>query len=258
MPVPWGESSLFLAAGPREPSPGELTPGYRQLEGVDPSSQRETFVAIKTAVENERWRGVPFFLVTGKALAEKKSEVVVRFRSLSAQLSQKLMTLDPALARELEGRLDVPATLRLEIDPRPGVWLEIEGRSLELVADRAGIELMDPYERLFYEAVLGDQSFFVRSDEIEVMWERADPFQVAWNTAAAAPVVPYRAGVAMPAEAVALMGGAAQPPLARNEGPRPNEVTRPSRALRPAPPYSTRSAPSPIAEASLGARPEKG
>ncbi|MGH9051444.1 MAG: glucose-6-phosphate dehydrogenase [Acidimicrobiia bacterium] len=146
--------------------------GYQDVQGVDPASETETFVAAKLYVDNWRWAGVPFFLRTGKAMAEKRSTVTIAFAEPPRQLFPDA---------QLEGF--EPDHLTLELGPREGVSLafmaKMPGFALQLGRAKMefkyqgsfGSEFIQAYERLLHDALVGDRTLFLDAEGIEETWE---------------------------------------------------------------------------------------
>jgi len=145
--------------------------GYTDVAGVAPDSQTETFVALRTEIDNWRWAGVPIFLRAGKALPEKVTEVRLFLRRV------------PGLAFLPERKAAEPNQLVLRIDPEPGLRLQISGQvgdawqdihlDSSFAADLGEPER--PYERLFHAALTGDHQLFARIDSIEETWRIVQP-----------------------------------------------------------------------------------
>ncbi len=155
---------------------GRVIPGYRQEQGVSPDSTTETFVAIKMDIHNWRWRGVPFYLRTGKRLPRKLTQVAVTFRPAPFQVfrtlepesldsNRLLITLQPNEGFALCFSVKTPA--------RP---LSFTSQSLQFDYGRAfGGELPDAYETLLRDVMIGDQTLFVSADFTETAWRLYDP-----------------------------------------------------------------------------------
>lgn len=171
----------------------KTVPGYREENKVSPSSDTETFVAMKVEVENFRWGGVPFYLLTGKRLPAKFTEIVIQFVSLPEVLYFK----------ELRGLK--PNTLHIRIQPMEGVELYFNtkkpGIRNEII--QVGMDFCqncdadavspDAYERLLLDVMKGDSTLFTRWDEVEYAWRFVDSISRAW--AEEKPVFPnYPAG----------------------------------------------------------------
>ncbi|MFM2449263.1 MAG: glucose-6-phosphate dehydrogenase [Pseudomonadota bacterium] len=184
---------------------GKAVPGYLEEVKVPPGSHCETFVALRTEVQNWRWAGVPFYLRTGKRLAARDSQIVVNFR--------------PTPHNIFPGH-NQPNKLVIKLQPEDGLELHLlaaKGTSqsealapvfLDLDFDKAFAEnRVGAYERLLLEAIAGRLNLFVRSDEQEQAWRWVEPILHAWqrdNEASGGPR-PYAAGTWGPAAASALV-----------------------------------------------------
>jgi glucose-6-phosphate 1-dehydrogenase len=189
---------------------GKSVPGYiEDLNSTSKSkidhSNTETFVALKAEIGNWRWSGVPFYLRTGKRLAERVSEIVVAFKPVPHSI------FTAAAGPLAQNRL----VLRLQPDEGVKLWLTIKhpgpgGLRLRHVpldmsfAEAFGVQQPDAYERLLLDVVRGNPTLFMRRDEVEAAWNWADPILAAWAAAAEAPR-PYTSGTWGPSAAVALI-----------------------------------------------------
>ncbi|RXZ64140.1 glucose-6-phosphate dehydrogenase [Pelagerythrobacter rhizovicinus] len=183
----------------------ESVPGYDEELGKD--SDTETYVAIKAHVDNWRWKGVPFYMRTGKRLPERVTEIVVQFRSV------------PHSIFEDKGARMQPNRLVIGIQPEENVHLSLMAKVPGL--DREGIRLRSvpldismpdafsgavrriAYERLLLDLIEGDQTLFVRRDEVEAQWEWIDAIRAGWAEQGLTPR-PYSAGTWGPSAAIAL------------------------------------------------------
>ena len=184
---------------------GKAVPGYDEELGKD--SATETFVALKAHVDNWRWNGVPFYLRTGKRLPERVTEIVVQFRCI------------PFSIFEGRGAKTQPNRLVIGIQPEENVHLSLMAKVPGL--DREGIRLRPvplditmpdafagsvrriAYERLLLDLVVGDQTLFVRRDEVEAQWEWIDAIRAGWGEQGVEPRS-YTAGSWGPSAAIAL------------------------------------------------------
>lgn len=178
---------------------GEPVPAYRDEAGVDPASTTETYVALRLFVNNWRWQGVPFVLRTGKRLAERHTQVVVYFRRPPVHLFR-----DHDRCHVQRNRL----VLRLQPDEGFDLHFEVKqpGQALELATERLHFRyseafgtLPDGYETLLGDVLAGDQTLFVRADEVEAAWRLYAPL-----VASPPAPQPYAAGSWGPAAAEAL------------------------------------------------------
>jgi glucose-6-phosphate 1-dehydrogenase len=187
---------------------GEEVPGYRQEPGVASDSTTETYVALRLWIDNWRWADVPFFLRTGKRLAEKATEIVIRFRPAPHPI------LDV-----VEGDLPAPNVLVLRIQPHEGISLRFEAKTPGLAGPlqqrsmdfdyREAFHTRSPaaYERLLLDAMLGDATLFARTDEVQAAWAIVTPILRGLEAADAPPVETYDAGSWGPPGADALLHG---------------------------------------------------
>ena len=160
---------------------GENVGGYQAEPGVEAKSITETFVAAKFYVDNWRWRGVPFYLRTGKRLKESRSMVAIRFRHPPQQLfrSTPLEALSP---NWIILSIQPEDTMRMEVHVKqPG--LEMNTRVISLNASyRKDDEMpLDAYETLLLDVILGDRTLFIRFDEVEWAWRVVDPILKSWS-----------------------------------------------------------------------------
>jgi glucose-6-phosphate 1-dehydrogenase len=185
---------------------GRAVPGYAAEIGEGKGASRtETFVALRLDVDNWRWAGVPFYLRTGKRLAERRSEIVVEFRSVPHLIF-------PPEAGEISSN-----RLVIRLQPDEGIHLALNTKTPapgKLRLQRAALNLSfaetfktrhpDAYERLLTDVLRGNQTLFMRRDEVEWAWRWVEPILEAWAGAGDAPK-PYPAGSWGPAAATALM-----------------------------------------------------
>jgi glucose-6-phosphate 1-dehydrogenase len=183
---------------------GKPVPGYLEEAKVPPGSKTETFVALRTEVENWRWAGVPFYLRTGKRLAARDAQIVVNFRPTPHSIFPGM---------------NQPNKLVIKLQPEDGLELHLLAAkgagqqeslapvSLDLDFDKAFAEnRVGAYERLLLDAIAGRLNLFVRSDEQEQAWRWVEPILDAWerDNASGGPR-PYAAGTWGPAAASALV-----------------------------------------------------
>jgi glucose-6-phosphate 1-dehydrogenase len=160
---------------------GLETPGYRKEKGVPPNSKTETFAALKLFVDNWRWSGMPFYLRTGKFLPQKVSELVVQFRSPPLTLFQK-QCASPVYPNDLIIRVQPDEGISWRLNGKvPGGQLKIKPVALDfLYRTTFKAEPPEAYERLIFDAMVGDQTLFIRGDEAEAAWAVIDPIEQGW------------------------------------------------------------------------------
>jgi glucose-6-phosphate 1-dehydrogenase len=184
---------------------GEAVKGYDADLGKP--SETETFVAIKAYVDNWRWQGVPFFLRTGKRLPERRSEIVIQFKPVPHNVFKERggrlhsNTLIIRLQPEEYVRLLVMAK-EPGLDRR-GITLQEVPLDLSLTTAFAGSRRRIAYERLLLDLIEGDQTLFVRRDEVEAQWKWVDAIRSLWNSTGLKPRN-YGAGSWGPNAAIAL------------------------------------------------------
>jgi glucose-6-phosphate 1-dehydrogenase len=146
--------------------------GYREEEGIDPLSETETFVACKVMIDNWRWAGVPFFLRTGKRLAETRSAVTLAFRDPPKEMFRAAPVdwLDQDhLTLELGPDEGISITF---LAKKPGAEIELAPAQMVFRYEGSFLsDLIGAYERLLHDALIGDRTLFTRGDGIERSWE---------------------------------------------------------------------------------------
>lgn len=180
--------------------------GYREEPGVNPESTTPTYVAMKLMVDNWRWQGVPFYLRTGKRLPKKVSEIAIQFRHVPLLIFQSAAQQTNANVLSLRIQPNEGIALRFEAK-MPGS--ELRTRTVEMdfsYGSSFGVTSADAYNRLLLDAMLGDQTLFTRSDEVEEAWRIVTPALAAWDAPADPASVPqYEAGTWEPTEAEFLL-----------------------------------------------------
>jgi glucose-6-phosphate 1-dehydrogenase len=178
--------------------------GYRQEPEVRNDSATPTYAALRLSINNWRWKGVPFYLRSGKHLAEKQSQIIIQFK-------------EPPLAM-FPMQTMKPNMLVLYLQPDEGVHLRFEAKAPDTVAETRSVDMEfhyaesfgptaipESYERLLLDALQGDASLFTRADEVETAWSLIDPILQGWEMHHAPPLAVYKPGGWGPAEADALM-----------------------------------------------------
>jgi glucose-6-phosphate 1-dehydrogenase len=184
---------------------GMPVPGYRKEPGAGPHSRTETFVAVKAEIDTWRWAGVPFYLRTGKRMADQLAEIVVRFKSIPHSIfAQSTGSFQPNC---LVIRLQPDDGLQLNLMAKtPGDGMRLKPVELELdFSETFRTPRMDAYERLLLDVLRGQLTLFMRSDELEAAWEWVEPILDFWQQGETEPM-PYTAGTWGPAAASALIG----------------------------------------------------
>jgi glucose-6-phosphate 1-dehydrogenase len=173
---------------------GQPVPGYRQEPGVAAESTTETYVALKLSIDSWRWAGVPFYIRTGKRLAKHASEVRIEFKP------PPHITFGRQATRELE-----PNSITVRIQPDEGIVLRFGAKAPAPGMDIRSVDMdfgygrsfgrtvVDAYEHLLVDGMVGDPTHFIRADEVEAAWMIIDPIEERW-TSGLSPLYGYPAG----------------------------------------------------------------
>lgn len=168
-------------------------------------SHTETFVALKAEIENWRWAGVPFYIRTGKRMANKVSEIVIQFREIPHSIFDQAEGAPTANKLVIRLQPDEGVKLFMMIkDPGPG-GMRLREVHLNLsFAQTFEDRMPEAYERLLLDVIRGNQTLFMRRDELEAAWTWVDPIRESWTASSDAPQ-PYTAGTWGPSGSVALI-----------------------------------------------------
>lgn len=152
--------------------------GYCELDGIDPESQTETFIALKCTIDNWRWAGVPFFLRTGKRLAEGQRIISIAFK----EPPRSMFPRDSGVGLQGPDHLtfdlsDASRTSLSFYGKRPGPGMKLDKHSLQFAMDETRHigDVLEAYERLILDAMRGDHTLFTTSEGIEKLWEVSSP-----------------------------------------------------------------------------------
>ena len=183
---------------------GKSVPGYLQEKGVGDNSNTETFVAMKFYLDNWRWQGVPFYVRTGKRMKEKQSSIVIQFKPIphSTFSFGKEGMLPNRLIINIQPAMDI----RLQfMTKKPGLSLSL--KPAEMVFDYFSCSTQSPeaYETLVLDALLGDPTLFMRSDQVEEAWDVVTTIQETWENDKFSSLYKYEAGGWGPEEANELL-----------------------------------------------------
>jgi glucose-6-phosphate 1-dehydrogenase len=204
-PISDEKNRVFRALRPVRPTDvvrGQYD-GYRDEPGVAPDSDTETFVALRCEIDNPRWAGVPFYLRTGKHLAENARVISIAFRSPPQGM------FPPGSGAGAQGpdhlTFDLADASRVSLSfygKRPGAGMNLDKRSLQFELHDAGEHggLLEAYERLIHDALLGDHTLFLSAENIERLWHTSAPLLDD-----PPPLHPYRPGSWGPDAALDLL-----------------------------------------------------
>ena len=178
--------------------------GYRSEDQVNPNSTTPTYAALRLYINNWRWKGVPFYLRSGKNLAEKQSQIIIQFK-------------EPPLAM-FPMQTMKPNMLVLYLQPDEGLHVRFEAKAPDTVSETRSVDMEfhyseafgetaipESYERLLLDAIQGDASLFTRADEVETAWSLIDPILQTWETHQTPSLAGYKPGSWGPTEAYDLL-----------------------------------------------------
>ena len=184
---------------------GQAVPGYDEELGKD--SDTETFVAIKAHVDNWRWKGVPFYLRTGKRLPERVTEIVVQFRCIPHSIfaGRGAQTQPNRLVIGIQPEENIQLSMMAKVPGLDREGIRLRSVPLDIAMDDAfsGAVRRIAYERLLLDLIEGDQTLFVRRDEVEAQWEWIDAIRGLWDSEGITPKT-YTSGSWGPSAAIAL------------------------------------------------------
>lgn len=162
---------------------GEKVPGYREETSVDPHSNTETFAALKFFVDNWRWDGVPFYVRTGKRLHQSASIVSIQFRDVPHKVFPE-EAIDNWRQNRLIISIQPEMSIRLQVQAkRPGLDMVLNTVDMVFNYDETfGKETPEAYETLLLDTIMGDQTLFMRGDQVEAAWELLMPVLQSWET----------------------------------------------------------------------------
>ena len=179
--------------------------GYRQEPGVVADSQTATFAAIRLAVDNWRWQGVPFYLRSGKVISCRTTQIVIQFRnpphmvfagsSRTCEANRLVIQIQPAEGIQLQMETKVPDA---------GMRLRMTDLDFRFQKEFQG-DIPDAYQRLLLDTLQGDASLFARSDEVEAAWTIIDPILAAWQERSQPKLAIYEPGLWGPDESAEWM-----------------------------------------------------
>jgi glucose-6-phosphate 1-dehydrogenase len=182
----------------------DRVPGYLE-EGVDEASNTETFAAVRVDVDNWRWKGVPFYLRTGKRMSKRYTEIVVQFKEVPYQIFAN------------KGRCITPNRLVIMLQPKESIKLKImtkiPGLDEQMHLQEMALDLNIPenaprtpeaYERLLLDVIRDNATLFMRRDEVEAAWKWADPILDEWEAGTVA-LKNYASGSDGPSASIAMI-----------------------------------------------------
>ncbi len=185
---------------------GKAVPAYRSEEKVSPTSNTETFAALKLSIDNWRWAGVPFYLRTGKRLPTRHSTIVVQFKRAPFVLFRDT-TVDRLTTNRIVIHIQPDEGITLHFGAKvPGPIVKVGAVDMDFdYVDHFGEQMSTGYERLLYDCMIGDATLFQRADMVEAGWRVVNPILDIWRAIPARDFPNYPAGSWGPKEADELL-----------------------------------------------------
>ena len=172
---------------------GRQVPGYREEPKVAPNSTTPTWAAVKFAIDNWRWAGVPFYVRSGKRTEARISEIAIEFKRVPhALFGAEAGMLNPNVLR-LRIQPDEGVSLKFEAKI-PGTVMQVESVTMDFPYAQLGAAIQGGYERLLLDVTHGDQTLFTRGDEVEHAWRVVTPLLEAWELGPPRELPTYAAG----------------------------------------------------------------
>jgi glucose-6-phosphate 1-dehydrogenase len=185
---------------------GKHVVGYREEPEVSPDSSTETFAALKLFIDNWRWQDVPFYMRTGKRMAQNVSRAIIQFRPVPHQAFPASASLNWQPNRlEIDIHPDEGINLRF-LAKQPGVSMVLSPQEMHFrYADAFKFDPPEAYETLLLDVMLGDATLFMRADQVECAWKIVDPVLEVWNSVEPYDFPNYPSGSWGPESAEALI-----------------------------------------------------
>ncbi|SOC00049.1 glucose-6-phosphate dehydrogenase [Rhodobacter maris] len=206
-PVPAADIVRGQYAGVKASATRAAQPGYL-ADSENPESRTESYIALKVQVANWRWQGTPFYLRTGKRLRGRASEIAITFKAPPHSIFDEEEARWPENVLVIRLQPDEGMNLKVMIkEPGPGgmrlVQVPLDMSFAEALGEE-GADIPDAYERLVMDVIRGNQTLFMRGDEVEAAWAWTDPIIAGWEARGDKPR-PYDAGSSGPEDALMLM-----------------------------------------------------
>lgn len=184
---------------------GDQVVGYREEPGVNPNSNTETYAAIKFYLDNWRWQDVPFYLRTGKRMQEKTSSITIQFRPVPHSTFPESQA-DSIMPNRLTINIQPQMDIRLRFTAKkPGLEMNLNQAEMIFDYDECSTQTPEAYETLLLDAMQGDATLFMRSDQVEEAWDVITPILEVWESRESINFPNYAAGSWGPETAEALI-----------------------------------------------------
>jgi glucose-6-phosphate 1-dehydrogenase len=203
---PFSEAEVFKNIVRAQYTKGKINDveqqGYLEEENIAPTSTTETFIAGKFFINNERWKGVPFFLATGKCLPKQASVIMIQFKDSPYKIFK-----DDTVANRLLISIQPDQEISLLFESKvPGVQMKLKPVEMDFTYKESYTEATpEAYETLLLDILDGDATLFMRSDQVESAWKVVMPIIDAWKKNPKKQLLKYPAGTWGPAAATSLL-----------------------------------------------------
>ena len=175
---------------------GQQVTGYTEERGVSPTSLTETYVVVKTFVDNWRWAGVPFYLRTGKHLPKRVTEIAIQFKQAPLMLFKRSEAHGQVEPNILVLRIQPDEGISLKFGAKvPGTEMQIRSVNMDFFYGSSFVrEQPEAYERLLLDCMLGDSTLFTRRDEVEAAWTFIQGILDEWKNVPRETILAYESG----------------------------------------------------------------
>lgn len=172
--------------------------GYKADESIPDDSQTETYFELQTAVELPEWTGVPFYIKAGKALDHAEVSIIIKFKDVHDGMFETKSCL--TTGNQVKLTISPEQTISIVLDAKsPGLGFQLETRELAFTCNKGSAEIKNSYEKVLYDAIVGDQMLFTRTDEVLAAWEFITPILEHWHTL---PLHTYQTGSSGPEQSL--------------------------------------------------------
>jgi glucose-6-phosphate 1-dehydrogenase len=174
---------------------GKPVPGYRSEDKVSPSSNTETFAAMKLSIDNGRWADVPFYIRTGKRMPARHSSIVIQFKRAPFMLFRST-SVEKLTTNRIVIHIQPDEGITLHFGAKiPGPIVNMGAVDMDFdYLDHFGEQISTGYERLLFDCMIGDATLFQRADMVEASWRIVSPVQDVWSALPARSFPNYPAG----------------------------------------------------------------
>jgi glucose-6-phosphate 1-dehydrogenase len=154
--------------------------GYKNENGVDPKSQTDTFFQLKLNINNKRWKDVPIFIQSGKALSVKKAQIKITFKKVESCVCP----VDDVCHYGNSITIDIQPEEKITLSfwaKKPGLSLGVEERELSFNYHNNLLPIQDAYEKVLFDCIMGDQTLFNTTEEVAMQWSLISKISEAWK-----------------------------------------------------------------------------